>query len=314
MRERLGEVTTVSIENLHNLRNHLDELQRLEPGNGDFLSHFERVRRELQTLDARLQFVELNELVPSLKQMAKETLGNKKLPVQVEFHGESLGLPRETMEVLRECFIHLVRNSVDHGAKGKKSLSLSLQCSVIGGQIEILFQDNGSGIKWSVLKKRAKELGIEGDHKKLLALLFLPGFSTRSKASQVSGRGIGLSAVRSAIHKVNGRVEPVDLKKGFGVRVVFPVTEFAAWVRLVEIEGKSYFLPRELHVETDSGKYLNVQADSLLKSVRFDFRVFHICTPKMLGTSLAGSEWFHKGERGFAARVSEKKLAMLVSS
>lgn len=314
MRERLGEITSVSIENLHSLRNHLDELQRLEPSRGDFITNFERLRRELQTIDARLQFIEAKAITPSLKQLAKETLGKRKLSLQVEFHGESLGLSREIMDVVQEACIHLVRNSIDHGGKDRKKLSIALQCSVIGGQIEILFQDNGNGVNWSTLKKRARQLGIVGDAKKLLSLLFLPGFSTRTKTSKVSGRGIGLSAVRSAMKRIQGRVEPLDLKKGFGVRLMFPITEFGAWVRLVEIEGKSFFLPRELYVETESHKHLNVQSDELLKSVKFDFRVFHLCTPKLIGNALAGSEWFLKGERGFAARMSEKKLALLVSS
>jgi len=314
MKDRFGEVATVSKDSLHTLRSRLDELQRLEPGRGDFLTSFERVRRELQSIDARLQFVEVKELLPFMKQLAKDAVGKRKLGVQIEFNGESLGLPRDTIDVLQEIFVHLVRNSVDHGGKGKKVLSLKVQCSIMGGQVEILFQDNGSGVDWGSLKKRAQKLGVTADHKKLLALLFLPGFSTRSKTTRVSGRGIGLSAVRSSIRKLSGRVEPVELKKGFGVRLLFPVTEFGAWVRLVEVEGKSFFLPQDLHVETESGQYLHVQVDSLVKSVKHDFRVFHLCTPQLIGSSLSGSNWFLNGERGFASRVGEKKLALIVSN
>ena len=110
--------------------------------------------------------------------------------------------------------VHLIRNAIDHGletpaereASGKQGAVLSLRASVEGGEAVIAIQDDGRGVDWDRVRERARARGLPassmGD---LTAALFSDEFSTRDEATGISGRGVGLAAVRAEVTRLSGR-------------------------------------------------------------------------------------------------------------
>src|SRR5262249_10121701 len=132
------------------------------------------------------------------------TLGKQ---VRLEVHGAETELDKVLVEALDDPLLHLVRNAVDHGcepaaegeARGKpREAALTLSAYHRGSQIYVEVSDDGAGIDPAKLRKRALEKALcseaelaEMDDRAVLDLIFRPGFSTASRVSEVSGRGVG---------------------------------------------------------------------------------------------------------------------------
>jgi len=130
--------------------------------------------------------------------------------------------------------IHLLRNAVDHGiedgalrvGKNKDPVGrVTISAARRGDTFVLNVEDDGAGINWEALRKKATELGLphrtEDD---LVEALFADGVTTRDEATDVSGRGVGMAAVRAAVDEQHGRIE-VRSVKGAGTRftVTFPI-------------------------------------------------------------------------------------------
>jgi predicted ATPase/HPt (histidine-containing phosphotransfer) domain-containing protein len=111
--------------------------------------------------------------------------------------------------------VHLVRNAIDHGleapaeraAAGKQHPVLSLRASLENGEAVIAVQDDGRGVNWDRVRERARARGLPADSADdLAAALFSDEFSTRDEATSISGRGVGLAAVRAEVTRMSGRV------------------------------------------------------------------------------------------------------------
>jgi len=123
--------------------------------------------------------------------------------------------------VLKNVFMHLIRNSMDHGleqpdarrALGKAPAgTIELQMSVADDQLRITLCDDGRGLALGRIRKRALEQGLIASDAKLsdeevARLIFLPGFSTADKVTEVSGRGVGMDAVLSFVKREQGKIE-----------------------------------------------------------------------------------------------------------
>ncbi len=116
---------------------------------------------------------------------------------------------------LLASLVHLVRNAVDHGletreereASGKQEAQLSLRASLEAGELVITLQDDGRGIDWERVRARAAARGLPAsDRSELAAALFSDAFSMRDEATSLSGRGVGLAAVREEVTRRSGRV------------------------------------------------------------------------------------------------------------
>jgi two-component system chemotaxis sensor kinase CheA len=154
---------------------------------------------------------------------------------EVDFilEGHNVEVDRSILEGLRDPLLHLVRNSVDHGvelpakriAAGKSPRAkVFVSAALRGSQVAVTVGDDGEGLKLDAIRAQAKKKGIpvpEGD-RDLPRLLFLPGFSTASTVTEVSGRGVGLDVVKSQVEALRGSVE-VDSLPGRGTRFVLKV-------------------------------------------------------------------------------------------
>ncbi|MCU0698768.1 MAG: ATP-binding protein [Myxococcaceae bacterium] len=159
-----------------------------------------------------------------------ERLGKAPLSVRVDAGG--VRLPRDRYASLWSAFVHLVRNAVDHGverpadrqarAKGPATLDFSAGRTREG--LVVTLKDDGAGIDWELVRGRAERLGLPASTRAdLVDALFADGLSTRDEASDTSGRGVGLSAVRAAARALGGDVR-VSSERGLGTtfQVVLP--------------------------------------------------------------------------------------------
>jgi len=202
----------------------------------------QRVFRRLsdRQLDAllHLQVQPIRPFVHSLADHARELADALGKRVEVTTQAGDVQLDRRIANALREAFLHLMRNAVDHGVEtpelrrrsGKAEIAkVRLEASTDGARVRLVVRDDGRGIDSGAVRALAVDRGfIDADHSgelsetEALQLLLLPGFSTRDEATEVSGRGVGLDAVAAAVHGVGGDVR-VESRAGIGTTVIVEV-------------------------------------------------------------------------------------------
>jgi two-component system sensor histidine kinase and response regulator WspE len=204
--------------------------------------------------------------------------------VRFEVLGTATPVDRDILEKLEAPLSHLIRNALDHGLEtpaereqaGKKPEGkITVEARHVAGMLNITVRDDGRGISLPRLKAKIVEKGLASAEMaesltkaELLEFLFLPGFSTAKKISEISGRGVGLDVVFSMAQEVGGSVR-VDSEEGEGTRflLLLPLTLSVLRTLLVEIDAEKYAMPltridrilrvshEELHVVEDRQFY-----------------------------------------------------------
>ena len=185
-----------------------------------------------------LQVQPIRPFVRSLADHARELATSLGKRVEVSTHAGDAQLDRRISNALREAFLHLMRNAVDHGIEtprerrqsGKpETARVRLEASTGGDRVRLVVRDDGRGIDSGAVIGAAVERGfISAEQAKglsgaeALQVLLLPGFSTRGETTQVSGRGVGLDAVAAAVRGVGGDVW-VESEPGRGTTVTVEV-------------------------------------------------------------------------------------------
>lgn len=158
-----------------------------------------------------------------------------KSPVEVHIESNRIRLEPEQWSEFWNSSVHLIRNAIDHGLEspeerttvGKPGVGMvTLRTSLDQDSFYIEFQDNGRGIDWNAVAAKAAALQLPTTTRAdLVNALFVSGFSTRSETSEVSGRGVGLSAVREACRRLDGNVEVLSTQgQGTTFRFVWPAS------------------------------------------------------------------------------------------
>lgn len=181
--------------------------------------------------------------------------------VRVEMEGKNTELDRTIIEAIKDPLTHIVRNSVDHGietaeervAAGKPAEGrLLLRAYHEGGQVNIEIADDGGGIKVDRVKAKAVEKGLitaeqaaRMSEREAVNLIFLPGFSTAAKVTNVSGRGVGMDVVRTNIEKIGGQVD-MTTRPGHGttLRIKIPLTLAIIPALVVSCDGDRFAIPQ----------------------------------------------------------------------
>ena len=187
---------------------------------------------------------------------------SKQLGKQAKFEvvGETTGVDRDILDGLEAPLNHLIRNALDHGlempeerrAAGKSpSGTIRLEARHRAGMLQIILADDGRGIDLDRLRAKVVEKGLTTaaiagrlSEAELLDFLFLPGFSTKEKVTEISGRGVGLDVVQSMVQAVRGSVR-VTSQLGKGTRFILqlPITVSVIRALLVEIAGEPFAFP-----------------------------------------------------------------------
>ena len=180
--------------------------------------------------------------------------------VELVLSGEETEIDKTMIEDLSDPIIHLIRNAVDHGveapedrrAAGKPEKSrVRLEARQEGDHIVILIADDGRGMNADTLRAKAVEKGVITaeeastlDEQQSFNLIFLPGFSTKDVASDVSGRGVGMDVVKTNIQKLNGRIEiQSTVGKGSTFVISLPLTLAILPVLLVRLGEQPFSVP-----------------------------------------------------------------------
>ncbi len=199
--------------------------------------------------------------------------------VEIEMEGKDTELDKTIIEAIKDPLTHLVRNSVDHGielpeerAKRGKSRAgrLRLRAFHEGGQVNIEITDDGAGLNEARIRKKAVERGMVtaeqathmGQHE-IFNLIFLPGFSTAEKVTNVSGRGVGMDVVKTNVERIGGTVD-IQSTRGIGttVRVKIPLTLAIIPALVVTCGGDRYAIPQLSLLEL-----VRLEADKVTKGI-----------------------------------------------
>jgi len=181
--------------------------------------------------------------------------------VSIEMEGKETELDKTIIEAIKDPLTHLVRNSVDHGIElpedrvrtGKNVTGrLMLRAFHEGGQVNIEISDDGAGLNVERIRQKAIERGVIAaeqaarmTEREVFNLIFLPGFSTAQKVTNVSGRGVGMDVVKTNVEKIGGTVDlQSTLGRGTTVRVKIPLTLAIIPALVVTCGGDRYAIPQ----------------------------------------------------------------------
>jgi two-component system chemotaxis sensor kinase CheA len=225
-----------------------------------------KVNREFEERVARVRMFPLEGTFQRFQRMVRDLAFKQNKGIKVISAGLDTELDKEVIEHISDPLKHLVRNCVDHGietakerqAKGKTPLGIiELKAYQRGGSIFIEISDDGQGIDLMDIRQRALEKGwIQPDQvlskEALLRFIFMPGFSTSSKVTELSGRGVGMDVVKTQIDQLGGTID-IETEKDKGTRFVLclPLTFALVEVLHVMVQDNSYLVPLQAVLGTE---------------------------------------------------------------
>ena len=230
------------------------------------VTSLDRTVSDLQVAVMKLRMQPIKKIFSKFPRLVRDLARKLNKKVQLIIEGEDTELDRSILDKLEDPLIHLVRNALDHGieppeeriAKGKPEVgTVRLFAYHEGDHIIVGIQDDGRGIDPEKLKKKALEKGLitpeqaaQMSDKEAYELIFMPGFSTAEKVSDVSGRGVGMDVVASTIHSLRGSIE-IDSELGKGTTIILKLPLTVAIIRtlMIGVSGQVYAVPLHSVVE-----------------------------------------------------------------
>jgi two-component system, chemotaxis family, sensor kinase CheA len=290
---------------------------------------------ELQRAGLKTRMVPIEAVFRRFPRLVRDVARDLHKDVQLIIRGEDTELDKTMVELIGDPLVHLVRNALDHGIEapdvreqaGKpRQGTLQLEACQEGDRIVISLSDDGAGISPERVGRKAVEKGLVTAERlrllgprEILDFIFLPGFSTAEKISDLSGRGVGLDVVQSNLKKLNGSIE-IDSRPGAGtkIRLRLPLTLIILPVLLVQVGAEVYALPLHSVAETAQVNLSHVHyvegcevlslRDETLPLVRLG-HLFQI------GPSAGASAPFHAREASSKAvilGIAGRRVALLV--
>ncbi len=269
--QALDQLLDQAAEVLHGIARLREAARHLpEKAAAQFESEIDRLRRTARDLHGRVMnarltpFSSLTERLPRAVRDLAHRLGKE---VELEVQGGEVELDRTVIEALGDPLTHLVRNAVDHGletgaqrvAVGKSGRGL-LVLSARRERDKVLVEvsDDGAGFDAARLRRRAIDMGLLSSEKvaelteqQSYELAFLAGLSTRAEATDLSGRGVGLDAVKAAVEGLGGKIGLRSAPgKGSRFTLELPLSVSMANLLLVQVGGELYGLPMTRIVAT----------------------------------------------------------------
>jgi two-component system chemotaxis sensor kinase CheA len=224
------------------------------------VSQLDLLVSDLQNAVMKTRMQPIGRLFQKYPRIARDLARNLGKDVELMLVGEDTEIDKTMIEDLSDPIIHLIRNAVDHGvegpaerrANGKPEKSqVRLEAKQEGDHIVLIVADDGNGMNAEKLRAKAVEKGLitdeeanTMDERQSLNLVFLPGFSTKDFASDVSGRGVGMDVVKTNIQKLNGSIEIKSaVGKGTTFVISLPLTLAILPVLLVQHGEQPFAVP-----------------------------------------------------------------------
>jgi two-component system chemotaxis sensor kinase CheA len=237
------------------------------------LGQLERNMRELQESVMRVRMLPISFVFSRFPRMVRDLAQRLGKQIELKLTGEQTELDKTVLEKIGDPLVHLVRNSIDHGIEspevragaGKPAFgTVHLDACHRGGNIAVEVSDDGAGLDKERILAKARSRGLVGPNDQLSdeqvqELIFLPGFSTAEKTTDVSGRGVGMDVVRRNVKELGGKIE-VRTERGKGSRFVItlPLTLAIVDGQSVAVGSETYIVPLISIVESMQLRTSNV--------------------------------------------------------
>ncbi len=230
------------------------------------IAQLDLVTTDLQLAVMKIRMQPIAKVFNKFPRMVRDLARQNDKEIELVISGEETELDKTVIEEIGDPLVHLIRNSADHGmespedrvARGKPRCgTIALSAYQEGRNIIVSVGDDGRGIDPVAVKRTAVEKGLisSEDAEKMsdreaLNLIFIPGFSTAKKVSNISGRGVGMDVVKTNITRINGTIS-VDSEVGKGTRIIFklPLTLAIIQALTVEAGGEVYGIPLSTVIE-----------------------------------------------------------------
>lgn len=234
-----------------------------------------RIAEEMQGAIIQIRMTPVSSISQRFPRLVRDISRKLGKEIELVLEGEETEADKNIIEALGDPLVHIVRNSLDHGfelpeirsAAGKPAIgTLIIRASQQSDRIVIDIIDDGKGIDPQVIKRKAYEKGIidEASLERLsnedaINLVFAPGFSTLDVISDLSGRGVGMDVVRTAVERVNGTITLQSVAgQGTSIQLSLPLSIAISNVMIVESSGQAFGVPMDQVVET-----VRVRRDSI---------------------------------------------------
>jgi len=246
---------------------------------GQIATHLSRVTSELQEEIMRARMLPVENLFKKFPRMVRDLAQKAGKEINFLVEGQETELDRSVIEEIGDPLMHLLRNAIDHGiespaereAAGKPRVgTIRLTARHEENRIIITVQDDGRGIDPEKVRRSAVKKGLLTEEAanrlsddEAIDLIFVPGFSTAERVTEVSGRGVGMDVVRRNLERLNGSVE-VDTTPGQGTtfRITLPLTLAIIQALLVEGDEVVFAIPlgsvvEALHLKPGEARRIN---------------------------------------------------------
>ena len=224
------------------------------------LEQMDRVTTDLQNIVMKVRMVPVSQVFNRFPRMVRDVTKELNKEINLTIEGEETELDRTVIDEIGDPIMHLLRNSLDHGvempdereAKGKPRVGeVGLIARHEGNNVVIMVTDDGSGIDADKIRRKAVEKGLytqeevdKMDDQDAVRIIFLPGFSTAEKISDISGRGVGMDVVRSKIEALSGHVDvETHVNEGSVFKIKLPLTLAIIQAMLVKVQDEVYAIP-----------------------------------------------------------------------
>jgi two-component system chemotaxis sensor kinase CheA len=226
-----------------------------------------RIAEEMQDAIMQVRMLPVSFVFQRFPRLVRDISRKLDKEVNLVLEGEDTEADKNIIESLADPLIHIVRNSLDHGlelpevrrAAGKPAAGqLLIRATQEAGRVIIDIIDDGKGIDPEVIKRKAYGKGLidEAELERMtdqeaINLVFAAGFSTVDVVSDLSGRGVGMDVVRSAVERVNGTVSlESTLGQGTRLRLSLPLSMAVTNVMIIESNQQIFGVPMDMVVET----------------------------------------------------------------
>ena len=230
------------------------------PGLSQAMQNLTRSSHALQSMVMQVRMIPVEAVFLRFPRLVRDLSTKLGKQVELELVGKDTELDRTVVDALGDPLVHLVRNALDHGlegpderiAAGKPATgTLEISAQHAGGNVVITVSDDGRGIDALRVARKAAERGLIApeavdsiDSQRAVELLFSAGFSTAEVTSDISGRGVGMDAVRAAIRGLGGEVLMTsELGQGTTAQIRLPLTLAIMAALIVEADGRPFAIP-----------------------------------------------------------------------
>jgi len=259
-----------------------------------------QITSELQDVVMQTRLQPIGNVFGKFPRLVRDLSASLKKDIQLEIRGRDVALDRTLIESLSDPLTHMVRNSVDHGIEspddraraGKpRQGTIGIDARHEAGQVVVEIADDGRGIDPERIARVALDKGLIAAEKlqglsakDKMGLIFLPGLSTNSQVSDISGRGVGMDVVKTNLDRLGGKVEIVStVGRGTTFRIKLPLTLAIIPSLIVSVEGERFAIPQinveemrrvvpgqaKTRIEVVGGAEVLVLRDRLIPLVRF---------------------------------------------